>query len=145
MCKCVPADPQWQYFIWNMCKCVPADPKCKYFIWNMCKCVPADPKCQYSIWNMCKWFGGHGKLCSRLGRQCVLHKNIIIPAKHPNSIWTGAAGAQLWKASWPACGAHLLIKASSSPSCPANWQTCEQQCPRPRQNPRWAQCARMPS
>ena len=24
------------------------------------------------------WLGGHGKLCSRLRRQCVLHKNINI-------------------------------------------------------------------
>ena len=34
------------------------------------------------------------------------------PAKHPNSICTGAAGAQLWKASWPACGAHLFPRIS---------------------------------
>ena len=25
--------------------------------------------------NKCKWLGTHGKLCSRLRQQCVLHKN----------------------------------------------------------------------
>ena len=62
----------------------------------------------------------------------------IIPAKHPNSIWRGAAGAQLWKASWPACGAHLLIKAGFRPSCLASWQACGQQSPCPWQNARCA-------
>ena len=61
-----------------MCKCVPADPKCQYFMGNIIKCVPADPKCKYSNGNMCKWLGGHGKLCFRIRRQCVLHKNINI-------------------------------------------------------------------
>ena len=42
----------------------------------MCKCVSADAKCKYSIGNMCKLLGVHWKLCSRLGRQCALHKNI---------------------------------------------------------------------
>ena len=27
------------------------------------------------------WLGGHGKWCSRLGRQCVLHKNINYNSK----------------------------------------------------------------
>ena len=57
---------------------VMADPTCQYSICNMCKCVPADQQCQYSIGNMCKWLGGHGKLCSRLKRQCVLHKKTLI-------------------------------------------------------------------
>ena len=63
-----------KYFIGNMCKCVPADPTCQFLIGNMCNYVPADPKYKYSIKNMCNWLGGHVKLCSRLGRPCVLHK-----------------------------------------------------------------------
>ena len=69
----------------------------------------------------------------------------ITPANHLKSICTGAAGAQLWKASWLACGAHLLIKSSLRPNCLASWQACGQQSPCPRQNARCAVCARMTS
>ena len=33
------------------------------------------------------WFGGHGKLCYRIGRQCVVHKHInIISGKQKKNI-----------------------------------------------------------
>ena len=68
-----------------------------------------------------------------------------LSAKHPNNRCGGAAGAQLWKASWSPCGAHLVIKAGFRHSCLASWEACGQQSPCPRQNARCALCARMTS
>ena len=74
------ADPNCQYFIWNMCKCVHSWSKlwifhlkyvqmCSQLIQNVNisleKCAnvfTADPNCEYFIWNMCKCVNSWSKL-----------------------------------------------------------------------------------